>query len=141
MNSLAAKNATQDVVELDRRKTPKKLPPQPYGTAPTSQCPSHTSADILTWTVLTTAHVLRKFKNASPSLIIHLHPSYFRFDQQDGSFGYNSPMRVFLEHVRASTIPHDMLEELFASQVKFYDGERSRAVRRMFSQQSAVRRQ
>ena len=31
-------------------------------------------------------------------------------------------MRVFLEHVRAQTIPHDMLEELFQSGVPFYDG-------------------
>ncbi len=31
-------------------------------------------------------------------------------------------MKVLLEHLRASTIPHDMLEELHASNVKFYDG-------------------
>jgi len=31
-------------------------------------------------------------------------------------------MKVILEHIRSQTIPHDMLEELFASNVKFYDG-------------------
>lgn len=31
-------------------------------------------------------------------------------------------MRVILEHVRSQTVPHDMLEELLASNVKFYDG-------------------
>lgn len=74
-------------------------------------------------TVKTTEYILNKFKGKPPSLILHLHPTHFRFDQQDGSFGYNSPMRVFLEHVRAQTIPHDMLEELFQSGVPFYDGK------------------
>ena len=72
--------------------------------------------------VKTTEYVLNKFKGKPPSLILHLHPTHFRFDQQDGSFGYNSPMKIFLEHVRAQTIPHDMLEELFQSGVPFYDG-------------------
>ncbi|KZF24025.1 hypothetical protein L228DRAFT_266389 [Xylona heveae TC161] len=72
--------------------------------------------------VRTTAHILRKYRDAPPSLIIHLHPTHFRFDQQDGSFGYNSPMRVILEHIKAQTVPYDMLEEMFAAGVKFYDG-------------------
>lgn len=55
-------------------------------------------------------------------MILHLHPTHFRFDQQDGSFGYNSPMKVVLEHIKNQTVPHDMLEELFLSSVKFYDG-------------------
>lgn len=72
--------------------------------------------------VQTAAHILQKYKDAPPSLILHLHPTHFRFEQQDGSFGYSSPMRVILEHIRSRTIPHDMLEELFSSNVKFYDG-------------------
>ncbi len=72
--------------------------------------------------VKTTAYILKKYSKSLPSLILHLHPTHFRFDQQDGSFGYNSPMKVILEHIRSQTIPHDMLEELFASNVKFYDG-------------------
>lgn len=31
-------------------------------------------------------------------------------------------MKVILEHIRNQTVPHDMLEELFASHVKFYEG-------------------
>ena len=76
--------------------------------------------------------ILRKFRGEPPSLMLHLHPTHFRFDQQDGSFTYGSAMRTFLEHVRAHTVPHDMLEELFASQVKFYDGmcpHRNRGIR------------
>ena len=68
------------------------------------------------------AYILKKYKGVPPSLIIHLHPTLFRFDQQDGSFSYNSPMRFVLEHLRNQTVPHDMIEELNQSGVKFYEG-------------------
>lgn len=72
--------------------------------------------------VLTEKYILKKHKNKSPSLILHLYPNYFKFDQQDGSFSYQSEMRFFIEHVKKGTIPHDMLEELRIANVKFYDG-------------------
>jgi transcription factor SPT20 len=68
------------------------------------------------------SHILKKFKGKPPSLIIHLHPTHFRFDQQDGSFSYQSEMRVFIEHLLKGTIPHDMIEEFRRSEVQFYDG-------------------
>ena len=123
INSLAAKGGATDASEQERRRMPKKLPPQPYGTAPLHHL--HITDELLTQLVSpvrTTAYMLRKFRGVTPSLVVHLHPSYFRFDQQDGSFGYNSPMKMFLDHVRASTIPHDMLEELIGLNVRFYDG-------------------
>ena len=68
------------------------------------------------------AHILKKYKGSPPSLIVHLHPTHFRFDQQDGSFSYHSEMRLFIEHLQKKTIPHDMLEEFKASNVQFYEG-------------------
>ncbi|EXJ90119.1 hypothetical protein A1O3_03188 [Capronia epimyces CBS 606.96] len=68
------------------------------------------------------SYILRKFKGCPPSLIVHLHPTHFRFDQQDGSFSYHSEMRVFIEHLAKGTIPHDMVEEFRKSDVKYYDG-------------------
>ncbi|OKL56132.1 hypothetical protein UA08_08725 [Talaromyces atroroseus] len=87
------------VVEADRRAT--QLPPEPF--------------------VKTTSYILRKYSKSPPSLILHLHPTHFRFDQQDGSFPYNSEMKVIIEHIRSQTIPHDMLEELLRAGVKFYE--------------------
>ncbi|KAL8686154.1 MAG: hypothetical protein Q9218_007311, partial [Villophora microphyllina] len=72
--------------------------------------------------VKTPSYILKKFKNKPPSLIIHLHAGHFRFDQQDGSFSYKSPMRFILEHLKSQTVPHDMIEELNAAGVKFYEG-------------------
>lgn len=66
--------------------------------------------------------MLKKFRKAPPSLILHLHPTHFRFDQQDGSFSYNSAMKVLLEHIKSQTVPHDMLEDLVHAGVKFYEG-------------------
>lgn len=68
------------------------------------------------------AYILRKHKGKPPSIIIHLHNLNFRFDGQEGSFAYDSPMKMMLEHMRSSTVPHQMLEELLANNVPFYDG-------------------
>ncbi|MCJ1255911.1 Transcription factor spt20 [Lignoscripta atroalba] len=91
---------SSDGLHIERRST-KKMP-EPY--------------------VKTTPHILKKFRKAPPSLIVHLHPTHFRFDQQDGSFSYNSPMKIILEHIKSQTVPHDMLAEILHSGVKFYDG-------------------
>lgn len=53
---------------------------------------------------------------------MHLYPTHFRFEQQDGSFAYNSEMKVIIEHIRAGTVPHDMMEELLKASVRFYEG-------------------
>ena len=72
--------------------------------------------------VKTQSYILKKYRSKSPSLIIHLHPTHFRFDQQDGSFSYNSPMKFILEHLKSQTVPHDMIEELQSAGVRFYEG-------------------
>ncbi|KAL8931420.1 MAG: hypothetical protein Q9216_007207, partial [Gyalolechia sp. 2 TL-2023] len=64
------------------------------------------------------SYILKKYKSKPPSLIVHLHPTHFRFDQQDGSFSYSSPMKVMLEHLRSQTVPHDIVEELNAAGVQ-----------------------
>ncbi|KAK6722985.1 hypothetical protein SNK04_001837 [Fusarium graminearum] len=72
--------------------------------------------------VVTDTYILNKFAGQPPSLIIHLHPTHFRFDNQDGMFSYKSPMKIFLEHVKARTVPHDLLPYLNEGGVSFYDG-------------------
>lgn len=72
--------------------------------------------------VQTPDYILKKFSGKRPSLILHLHPTHFRFDQQDGSFSYNSSMRIILDHLKDGTVPHIMIEELLAADVPWYDG-------------------
>lgn len=70
----------------------------------------------------TADYILKKFGDEPPSLVVHLHPTHFRFDQQDGNFSYTSPMRIFLTHLKQQTVPHEMLDELLQSEVPFYEG-------------------
>ena len=72
--------------------------------------------------VRSSQYILRKHKGKPASMTIHLHPSHFRFENQDGSFAYDSPMRFVLEHIQTSTVPHEILEELLSAKVQFYDG-------------------
>lgn len=103
-----------------------KSSPEPYGELPLAAvCPSYfrVCADYLSVPVRTTSYILKKFAKSPPSLTVHLHPTHFRFEQQDGSFPYNSEMKVIIEHIRAGTVPHDMMEELLRGNVRFYEGE------------------
>lgn len=71
--------------------------------------------------VITTQDILRKFNGKPPSLVIHLYPNNFRLNHSQDVFGYSSPMRVLIEHLRRNTVPHEILEELYGSGVPFYD--------------------
>ncbi|CAG7963780.1 unnamed protein product [Penicillium olsonii] len=103
-----------------------KKAPEPYGKhfrgAPKPQC---ALADFACFsratTVKTTSYILKKYAKCPPSLTVHLHPTHFRFEQQDGSFPYNSEMKVIIEHIRAGTVPHDLIEELLRGGVPFYE--------------------
>ena len=67
-------------------------------------------------------YILRKHRGKKPSLIIHLHPTHFKFEGQDGSFAYDSEMKFVLEHLKRKTVPHQMMQELLDGNVTFYDG-------------------
>ncbi|KAI0154410.1 Spt20 family-domain-containing protein [Xylariaceae sp. FL1272] len=72
---------------------------------------------------LTQDYILRKYTGHPPSLVIHLHTTYFRFEAQESTFPYKSPMGIFLQHVRNATVPHGVLLEFFAENgVPFYEG-------------------
>lgn len=108
---------------IERRPLKKMF--EPYGMSQSMalmDSPIIAHADFCNLEVKTQSYILKKYPKAPPSLTVHLHPTHFRFDQQDGSFSYNSPMKVILEHIKAQTVPHDMVDELFHAGVKFYEG-------------------
>ncbi|KAF9871159.1 hypothetical protein CkaCkLH20_11328 [Colletotrichum karsti] len=72
--------------------------------------------------IVTDEYILKKYAGHAPSLVVHFHPTHFRFDQQDGMFQYSSPMRIFLEHLRSRTVPHDLIEYFTQGGVSFYEG-------------------
>lgn len=77
--------------------------------------------------VYTQQDILAKFKGSQPSLRVHLHTNHFRLNDSQESLSYASPMRELLQHIREKTIPHNMLDEFYASGVPFYDGKKPRA--------------
>lgn len=68
------------------------------------------------------AYILRKHKGKPPSMALHLHQTHFRFEGQEGSFAYDSPMKFVLQHLKRGTVPHEILEDLLSAKVQFYDG-------------------
>ncbi|KAG0648946.1 SAGA complex subunit spt20 [Hyphodiscus hymeniophilus] len=72
--------------------------------------------------IKTDDYILKRYRANRPSLVVHLHPTHFRFDQQEGSFGYKSPMRLLLEHLRLRTIPHDLMEFFTQNNIEFFEG-------------------
>ena len=113
------KVGTNEGAATERRPT-KKIT-EPYG----MENPLLVSSSWLIGTLLivrSTSYMLKRHRKSAVSLVLHLHPTYFRLDQQEGSFSYNSPARKLLEHVKDQTVPHDMLEELHQAGVKFYEG-------------------
>ena len=67
-------------------------------------------------------HILRKFKGKPVSLTIHLHPTHFKFEGQDGSFPYEGDASFVLKHLKRGTVPHEMMEELLSNNIPWYDG-------------------
>jgi transcription factor SPT20 len=74
---------------------------------------------------VTDEYILKKYRGCEPSLVVHLHPTHFRFDQQDGTFSYKSPMRIFIEHLRTKKIPSDLVDYFTEQGVAFYEGMHS----------------
>ncbi|KAG4305103.1 hypothetical protein PORY_001273 [Pneumocystis oryctolagi] len=75
--------------------------------------------------VRTSDELLERYKDETPSLILHMYPTHFRFEQQDGVFLYNSPMKIILEYIRMETIPPDCVEIFRDSQTRQSSDENS----------------
>ena len=71
--------------------------------------------------VTTQQDILAKFKGQPPSLRVYLYANHFRINDSQDSLGYASPMKELLLHIREKTVPHNMLDELYALNVPFYD--------------------
>ncbi|KAK4047739.1 Transcription factor spt20 [Microbotryomycetes sp. JL201] len=69
-----------------------------------------------------TRQVLKRYRKEPPSLVLHLYPTHFRFEQQHGNFSYDSPMKCFLEAIREQRLPTDLLDVLDDAGIRYYEG-------------------
>lgn len=71
----------------------------------------------------TTESILAKYASEPPSLELHIHPTHYRFGNQDGVLPKNSPtMKQFFEYMYHEAIPPAATEIFRDSGVRFYEG-------------------
>jgi transcription factor SPT20 len=67
--------------------------------------------------------LLAKYANETPSLILHIHHTHFRFGNQESVIPKNSPlMKAFLECVAQKVIPPAAVEVFGDMAIHFYEG-------------------
>ncbi|KAH8731626.1 Spt20 family-domain-containing protein [Phaeosphaeriaceae sp. PMI808] len=71
--------------------------------------------------VNTQQDILARHRGKPPSIRIFLHQKHFRINDSPDMLEYSSPMREILQHVKNKTIPHNMVEDFYATDMPFYD--------------------
>ncbi|CAH7686135.1 Spt20 family-domain-containing protein [Phakopsora pachyrhizi] len=68
--------------------------------------------------------LLKRYRKDSPSLVMHLHTSGFKFGQKDSSnlHSYDGEMKHWMDCIREQRIPNELLDVLDESNIRFYDG-------------------
>ncbi|KAI8595934.1 Spt20 family-domain-containing protein, partial [Dissophora ornata] len=66
--------------------------------------------------------LLQKYKRSPASFIIHLYETHFKFENQDGVFLFNSPMKIFLKSIQEKRLPPGLLDIIKSAQCPYYEG-------------------
>ncbi|KAK9367789.1 Spt20 family-domain-containing protein [Lipomyces kononenkoae] len=71
----------------------------------------------------TSEEILQKYKAFPPSIEFHMHPTHYRFGNQDAIIPKNSPLiKNFLELVKLEQIPPAAVEAFKEAGVQYYEG-------------------
>ncbi|KAK9322563.1 Spt20 family-domain-containing protein [Lipomyces orientalis] len=71
----------------------------------------------------TSEEILQKYKDFPPSIEFHMHPTHYRFGNQDAIIPKNSPLiKNFLELVELEQIPPAAVEIFKEAGVQYYEG-------------------
>lgn len=106
-------------MEDDSAKPEPKLYGMPYAKPPLRQC---ARPRLTQCAVYKQEDILAKHRGKLPSMRIYLYPSHFRINDSQETLTYASPMKEILTALRDKTLPHNMMEELYANGTPFYDG-------------------
>ncbi|KAI8970169.1 Spt20 family-domain-containing protein [Mycotypha africana] len=66
--------------------------------------------------------LLKRHENDPPSLCLHLYPTYFKFEHEDGFFSYKSQFEDFLKCIKEKRLPDDLMDVFNEASCRFYDG-------------------
>ncbi|KAF9920583.1 Transcription factor spt20, partial [Linnemannia zychae] len=78
--------------------------------------------DIATIKDLGLTDLLIKHRNSPASFVIHLYETHFKFENQDGVFLFNSPMKIFLKSIQEKKLPSGLLDVIKSAQCPYYEG-------------------
>ncbi|KAI9303553.1 Spt20 family-domain-containing protein [Cunninghamella echinulata] len=66
--------------------------------------------------------LIERHTNDPPSLILHLYPTYFKFEHEDGFFSYKSQFKDFLTCVKEKQLPSDLMDVFNEASCQYYEG-------------------
>ncbi|KAK9701946.1 Transcription factor spt20 [Basidiobolus ranarum] len=65
---------------------------------------------------------LERYNSSPPSFILHIYPTYFKFEKQDGVFLFTSSTKSFLDHLNDFEIPPEFLDIFDEARCPYYEG-------------------
>ncbi|KAI9313201.1 Spt20 family-domain-containing protein [Dichotomocladium elegans] len=66
--------------------------------------------------------LIERYADQPPSLVLHLYPTYFRFEHEDGFFSYKSQFKDFLACIKEKRLPPDLMDVFDEAMCRFYEG-------------------
>ncbi|KAL0096585.1 Spt20 family-domain-containing protein [Phycomyces blakesleeanus] len=97
------------------RKAPIARPvSQPQSTEPTQRLSRRDEKDLI-----------QRHANEPPSLVLHLYPTYFKFEHEDGFFSYKSQFKIlidFLSSIKNKQLPADLMDVFDEASCRYYEG-------------------
>ncbi|KAI8142779.1 Spt20 family-domain-containing protein [Fennellomyces sp. T-0311] len=63
-----------------------------------------------------------RYANEPPSLVLHLYPTYFKFEHEDGFFSYKSQFKDFLACIKEKRLPPDLMDVFDEAACRYYEG-------------------
>ncbi|KAF9973030.1 Transcription factor spt20 [Actinomortierella ambigua] len=66
--------------------------------------------------------LLDRYKDSPASIVLHLYETHFKFENQDGVFLFNSPMKIFLKCIQEQRLPAGLLDIIKNAQCSYYEG-------------------
>ncbi|KAG2237292.1 hypothetical protein INT48_009025, partial [Thamnidium elegans] len=66
--------------------------------------------------------LLKRHQKDPPSLCLHLYPTYFKFEHEDGFFSYKSQFKDFLTCIKDKRLPGDLMDVFNDASCRYYNG-------------------
>ncbi|KAI8055124.1 Spt20 family-domain-containing protein [Syncephalis plumigaleata] len=66
--------------------------------------------------------IVERYRDEPPSLVMHIYPTHFKFEHQDGVFLLTGVMKNFLQYIKDRRLPPDLIDVFEEANCPFYEG-------------------